>query len=167
MARDLSGMKKNPYKKKKKPKARYRTTENYDFLQYIRLVFKYATENYELTRPELEVLLYLYPKGTFTKTRYREYQKTVSMYQIKAFRDFVKEGWIRMWAPAKKGSVTKYCLTQKSRVLCSRLHKMCTGELDIPTSPRSNSLNKKKKRIHQYYLDEMIRMNSDKDTTSE
>lgn len=157
-------MKVNPYTKKKIPPTRYKNRTAYDFLQYIRVVFKWATENYDLSRPEIELLLYLYPKNGFTKKQFTNYQRLISIYQIKSFRKLTDEGWIRMFRPRKGKETALYVLTDKSKRLCSRMHRFCTGEAEIPTSPRSNALAREGgKRINNYYLDAIKQMNKDKD----
>lgn len=147
----------------KYPKPRYRAKLKYDFLQYTRIVFKWATENYNLRRPEIEMLLYLYPKGTFTQTEFTTFHKTIGMYQQKAFREIIAEGWILMWRPRRGHQSALYCLSDKAKRMCSRMHRICTGEEEIPTNPRANALaSNNDKRINGYYLDIIKKMNKDK-----
>lgn len=154
----------NYTKTRKKPKPRYRSKRDYDFLQYIRIVFKWATENYDLTRPELELLLYLYPMGTFTKYEFFQFTKTVSMYQNRLLDKFIDNGYIHIWRTKKGNESRLYALTNKAKTLCSRMHKFCTGEINMPESPRFNNLAKNDdKRINGYYMDIIKKMNKNRD----
>ena len=150
--------------KKKSPPVRYRTTREYDFLQYIRLVMKWATVNNDLLRGEVELLLYLYPMGTFSKKTFNEFHKTYGMYQMKTFSKMINEGWIVLWRPRKNNETALYALTNKAKTMCSKMHKFCTGELEIPESTvnalRKN--DKSKPRIYDYYMDAIIKMNKNR-----
>lgn len=183
----FGGMKKNPYveghktRKKKKlerrnqghydhsmtrklPKPRFRGRVNYDFLQYIRIVFKWAQEKYGLSRPQLELFLYLYPKGVFTKSEFLEFQTTIAMYQIKAFRDMLAEGWITMWRPKRGKESALYTLSYKAKTICNKMHKLCVGDEKMSEDPRHNPIAKKEeKTINAYYMNIIKKMNKDRE----
>ena len=148
------------------PPFRHRTSREYDFLQYIRLVMKWATTNNDLSRGEVEILLYLYTKGTFNKDTFSKYHRTFGMYQMKTFDKFLEQGWIKMWRPkTKKGEAALYVLTNKGKTLCSKMHKFCTGEMEIPET-KANVLSKnngENPRMYDYYFDAIKKMNRDRD----
>lgn len=148
----------------KKPKPRHRSTRDYDFLQYIRPVFKWATENSGLTRPQVELMLYLYPKGVFEKKDFFNYHKILGMYQSKTFDMFMKEGFIKVWRPKKKGQKALYSLTNKAKQICDKMHKFLTGEKEVPVNSRNNILAQDGgARINGYYMDVIKKMNKDRD----
>lgn len=157
-------MKVNPYKKNKKqvPLSRYQHRIKYDFLTYIRLVFKWCISNYDLTRPEVELLLFLYGKGTFSKKQFFDYHTTLSIYQIKGFKKLQKEGWIRKFRDRKGTESALYVLTTKGQRLCNRMHKFCSGEESIPTTSRSNKMVTSNKKIDSFYLEAIKKMNRDR-----
>lgn len=147
----------------KKPKPRHRSNRDYDFLQYIRPVFKWATENSGLTRPQMELILYLYPKGVFTKKDFYDYHKILGMYQIKTFDMMVKDGFIVTWRPKKRGQKALYSLTNKAKQICDKMHKFLTGEKEVPVNSRNNILAQDgRARIDGYYMDVIKRMNKDR-----
>lgn len=147
----------------KKPKPRHRSTRDYDFLQYVRPVFKWATENSELTRPQVELMLYLYPKGVFTKKDFYDFHKILGMYQIKTFQLFVKKGFMTTWRPKKKGQKALYTLTNKAKQICDKMHKFLTGEKEIPVNSRNNVLAREEGvRINGYYMDVIKKMNKNR-----
>jgi len=150
--------------RRKKPKPRHRSSRDYDFLQYIRPVFKWATENSGLTRPQVELLLYLYPKGVFPKSDFFNYHKILGMYQSKTFDMFMKEGFINVWRPKKKSQKALYCLTNKAKQICDKMHKFLTGEKEIPINSRNNVLAQDGgARINGYYMNIIKKMNKDRD----
>ena len=150
-------------KTRKKPVPRMRSERDYDFLQYIRIVFKWATSTTGLSRPEIEMLLYLYPKGAFTRGDFLTYHKTISMYQTKSLNKMIDEGWIYLWRPYKKNQRALFALTNKAKVICSKMHQFCTGDKSIPVKTRTNKLLKSDVRIDGYYMDIIMKMNKERE----
>ena len=152
--------------KTKDPKPRYRSRVDYDFLKYIRLVFKWAQENYNLNRPKIELMLFLYGTGAFSKKQFNDFHKVVGMYADKSLKNLIDEGWVTQWRPANryKKIHALYTLTQKAKIMCNKMHKYSCGIDEIPLTPDKNILVQKKeeKRINSYYLDAIKRMNKDK-----
>lgn len=149
--------------KKKKPLPRHRLTRDYDFLQYIRPVFRWATENYGLSRPYVELILFLYPKGVFTQNDFYNFHKILGIYQIKTFKMMLKEGFIVVWRPKKRGQKALYSLTNKAKQMCNKMHKFLTGEKEIPINSKNNILAQEgRPRIDKYYIDVIKSMNKDK-----
>jgi len=151
---------------KKQPTTRYNTKVDYDFLKYVRVVFKWATENHELTRPQIETLLYLYSLGAFSQRQFIDFHKIVAMYPMKSMKKYVEEGWISLWRPAipKEKIHRLYSLTQKGKKLCNDMHKFSMGLEPIPVKETANKLALKDsgKRINTYYMDMIKKMNKDK-----
>tara|TARA_R110000850_G_scaffold35475_1_gene94490 strand:- start:449 stop:1126 length:678 start_codon:yes stop_codon:yes gene_type:complete len=146
--------------RKKKPLPVFNSVRDYDFLQYIRVVFKWALSNHEnLNRGRLEMLLYLYPKGAFTYAQFHKYYKLIGMYQSKALIEFIKNGYIKVWRMPKKGEAKLYTLTEKGKKLCDDMHKYCTGEKKLPTDNSNRLTTDKSKRNNNYFMDMIIDMN--------
>lgn len=152
------------YNKTRKKKPVSRSSRDYDFLQYIRIVFRWAISYSNLTRGEVEALLYLYPKGTFKKSDFFAYQRTVSMYQARALDKFVEEGWLYLYRPRKGNKqMALYAMTSKGKIMCSKMHQFLTGEKDIPIKTKTNPLIKSDKRIDGYYMDMIVKMNKERE----
>lgn len=149
---------------KKLPLPRYRSRIEYDFLKYIRVVFKWALENHpDMTRPKLEFLLYLYGLGAFSKKQFDEYHKLVGLYSIRTFQEMIDEGWITVWRTRNKKEHALYVLTQKAKILCNKMHKYCCGVEEMPTTSKLNKMaSEGTTRINGYYLDIIKKMNKDK-----
>lgn len=144
-----------------KPKDLYRTNREYNFLQYIRPVFKWAVSNTGLPRPRVEMLLYLYSKGTFTKTEFYNYHKIVGIHQLKTFDEFINNGYMTVWRDKKKGRSALYSLTNKAKIMCAKMHKMLVGDMDIP-SIKNNDPSKPEARINGYYMDVIKKINKER-----
>lgn len=140
--------------RKKKPLPQYNSVRDYDFLQYIRVVFKWALQNNpDLNKGRLEMLLYLYPKGAFTYGQFHKYYKLIGLYQNKALAEFIEQGYIKVWRIPKRGESKLYALTGKTKELCDTMHKYCTGDEKIPLDESNDLTVDKTKRINNYYVD--------------
>ena len=146
--------------KRPKPKPQHSSVRDYDFLQYIRVVYKWALqENPELSRGQLEMLLYLYPKGAFTYGQFHKYHKLVGLYQRRALDYLIDKGYLKVW---KVRSPKLYTLTEKAKTLCDTMHKYCTGDKKVPMGEDSALVVDKATRINNYYLDMIADMNKRK-----
>lgn len=150
--------------KTKKPAPRYRSRVDYDFLKYIRVVFKWATDNYpELSKPEIELLLYLYGTGAFSKKQFNDYHKLLGLYSIKTLKKFEEGGWIKLWRNRKGREHALYTLTHKAKLMCNKMHRYSCGVEEIPDNPVGNQMMRADApRINNYYMDIIKRMNKDK-----
>lgn len=152
--------------KKPKPRPQHNSVRDYDFLQYIRIVYKWALQHHpDLNRGNLEMLLYLYPKGAFTYSQFHKYYKTIGLYQRKMLKRFMDDGYIKVWRVPKRGESKLYSLTDKSKKLCDMMHKYCTGDEKLPMDERNNLVTDKSKRINNYYVDMIKDMNKRKKAT--
>ncbi len=164
--KDVGTEKENVYKRvTKKPNARYRSRIDYDFLMYIRVVFKWAVDNSGLTRPNIELLLYLYGLGAFSKKQFHDFHKLIGMYQDKKLQDLIDQGWIKIYRVKKGREHGLYVLTQKGKRLCNSMHKYSAGLEEIPTIVQRNKmLRDDAPRVNTYYMDIIKRMNKNKAT---
>lgn len=151
-------------KVRKKPVPRRYSTVEYDFLKYIHLVFKWATVNYpDLSRRDIEILLYFYAEGVFTKSKFAHYYKPMGLYQSRKLRELINKGYISMWRPRMGKNPRLYELTTKAKKLCNKLHRFCCGVEEMSINPKHNELAKKDKpQSYGYYLDIVKDMNKDK-----
>ena len=151
-------------KKERKVPNRGRVTVKYDFLKYIRVVLKWATANSDLTRPQIELMLYLYCEGVFSKRQYHDYHKIIGMYEQKTLDILTEKGWVTLFKPANKDTKEPdlYTLTHSSKKFCAKIHRLCCGVEEIPTEARHNKLAEKGgKRIDDYYMHMIKKMNGD------
>ena len=154
----------NKYKLKKPPK--YKSRIEYDFLRYIKIIFRWATDNHpELSRSDVEILLYLYGMGAFSRKQFKDFHDLFAFSRkARSFTRFVKDGWIRLWRPrVSKEEVALYILTTKATYLCSRMHKYACGDLEIPENYNANKMYATNKpKINQLYTKMLERMNKER-----
>lgn len=149
--------------KKKRPLPQHNSVRDYDFLQYIRVVFKWALKNHpELNRTKLEMLLYLYPRGAFTYSKFHIYYKTIGLYQSKALAEFIEDGYIKVWQKKSGNKARLFALTTKAKDLCDEMHKYCTGDLKMSLEEDNAIIADKETRINQYYANMIKDMNKRK-----
>ena len=162
--KDIGTEKENMYKREtKKPNARFRSRIDYDFLMYIRVVFKWAVENSGLTRPNLELLLYLYGLGAFSKKQFHDFHKLIGLYQDKKLKDLIEAGWVKIYRTKKGREHALYTLTAKGKRLCNSMHKYAAGLEEIPViANRNKMLRDDAPRVNNYYMDIIKRMNKNK-----
>tara|TARA_R110000796_G_scaffold59371_4_gene136853 strand:- start:29587 stop:30276 length:690 start_codon:yes stop_codon:yes gene_type:complete len=151
---------------KKTPLPQYNSVRDYDFLQYIRIVFRWALKTHkDLNRGALETLLFLYPKGAFTYTEFHIYYKTIGMYQSHVLAEFIENGWVKVWKKRTGRSPKLYALTDKSKRLCDDIHKYCVGDKKMSEESDNPIVSDKDVRINTYYVDMIKKMNKRKAPT--
>ncbi len=156
-------VKNNVKTKVKRPLPQYNSVRDFDFLQYIRIVFKWAVKSHpSLNRAKIEMLLYLYPKGAFTYSQFHTYYKTIGIYQSKALTEFVKEGYIYVWKNRTGRSPKLYALTTKTKDLCNNMHKYCAGVEELPVDITNPLVADKEVRINRYFVNMIKDMNKRK-----
>jgi len=155
----------NNYKtSRKKPLRRYRSRIEYDFLKYIKVVFKWANDNYpDLTRPQIELILYLYSLGAFSKRQFSDFHKIIGLYQQRTLNYFIKKGYVMLWRERNSKSPALYVVTQKGKTMCNKMHRYCCGVEEMPETKELNNMMKDDApRINGYYMDIVKKMNKDK-----
>lgn len=130
----------------------------YNFLQYTRLIFQWATKKTGLDRDHLELLLYLQPIGVFNEFQIESMCRTVNMHHKKPFNKLLKGNFIKIWREEKKDQPALYTLTQQSSLVCTLIHKMVIGEEQVPGAV----FREKKKASNKYYLDLIKEMEAKK-----
>lgn len=147
-------------KKNLRPVERYRSQAPYTFLQYIRIINKWAEEFSGLDMSRIELILYLYPIGVFNREEFLLMKKVIDINKRNILKELIDSGWIKIWR--KRNSRQKqralYSLSAKGIDLCSRMHKMCLGDIPIPETFR-NPLTSKKSAKNKYYMEVIKSMN--------
>lgn len=157
----FSGMKnrvrvKKTYKKKPVYISR---DKKYNFLKYWRVVRYYITKKYDLTSPELEMLLFLYDEDVFTKQKYNEFS-SIMKWDKNRFQQMIERGHIRMWRNGKGKVAHLYELTQKSKLICNYTYKKLMQEEPISENPYQNTIFKGESYSDKMYRRMIKKMNS-------
>jgi len=145
---------------KKAPLPQHTSVRDYDFLQYIRIVFRWALKSHsDLNKGYIETLLYLYPKGAFSYTEFHTYYKIIGMFQSKALTELREKGYIKVWKNRMGNQPRLFTLTDKAKGLCDDMHKYCVGAKKMPTGADNAILADMDVRINKYYSDMIKKMN--------
>jgi len=139
-------------KTRNKPVPTHRSSRDYDFLKYSRIVYKWAVANSGLSRGEVDLLLYLYPEGAFSYSKFHKFHKVLSMFQNKTLQKLLDESWIKVWREKTSKQTKLYVLTNKAKTMCDNMHKYLLGEKEIPMDNRNKLVTDKSTRINDYYM---------------
>mgnify|MGYP000187968627 FL=1 len=133
-----------------------------NLFKYYRLVRKWACKTYNLTDADLELLVYLDCKKQFTRNDFIDGAYTYSWDKARWER-LRREGWIDIWR-ARNRTTMKYNIyqvSQKGKLLISRMYNILLGNEDLPTSSRSKFYNNKTytDRVFNKAIDDMTKDN--------
>ncbi|MDB9874040.1 hypothetical protein OAC97_02135 [Flavobacteriaceae bacterium] len=109
-----------------------------DFLKYWRVARNFMRVRYNLSDPDLDMLLFLYSEEYFTRDTYKEYAKLFS-WQTNRFYRLIDEGWIENHQKKQKLTKALYGTTYKTTRVIGSLYKKLNGE-PYPESYQSNPL---------------------------
>lgn len=127
---------------KKKKVQIYRSSVEMQFLQFLPLARGWAlSEHPKLKSDDLDILLHINPIGIFGTRDYKAFSKYLKPLTKHRIDRLISEGWISVWRKKRGNMPALYCVSQKGKLLCASLHKMCLGEKAIPeakkTAPRT------------------------------
>jgi len=109
-------------KQKKTPTYQARPREH-NFLKYWRVVKYYIKTKYEISEPEIEMLLFLYDESVFSKKSFNQFSKTMS-WDKNRFKKMMDDGYIKIWRERRETQRSSlYELTIKSKRICNHLYK--------------------------------------------
>lgn len=130
--------------------------------KYYRLVRKWACKTYNLTDADLELLIYLDCKKQFTRNDFIDGAYTYSWDKARWER-LRREGWIDVWRERNRTTMkfSIYQVSQKGKLLITRIYNILLGQEDLPTSSRSKFYNNKTytDRVFNKAIDDMIKDN--------
>ena len=133
-------VRRNPLTKQQKVKL---SSQEYTFLQFHHIIWKWALSNNGLSNSELSALLYISPLVTFSMQDFFDAQEEMGNTSPNIFFGLKKKNFIGTFS--KVGRTTYYTLTTKGNTLVNRMHKMYMLEEEIPTSSRRNVIGRSKK----------------------
>lgn len=125
-----------------------RPEPKYDYMKYYRVIRKYIMIQYELSEPDLEMLMYLYSEKLFNYYKFVEYANTYG-WDRKRFKRFVDDGFIHMWRDKTRNEYRLYELTQKARYIMTKMYKHLNYEEEISETPNKNKVFKKTMYSHK------------------
>lgn len=152
-------VRRNPLKKQKEVKDKVKlSTAEYTFLQFHYIIWKWATTNNNITNPELNILLYIFPLISFSLKDFQNSQKELGNNSPNIFFSLRDKGFIVKWGAI--GRKTYYVLSTKAVSLINRMHKMYMLEEPIPTSPRRNVIARKRDKKSEQLVEIFKKFNN-------
>ena len=147
--------------KKRKNKIKYQPNhKKYNFLKYWRVVKYYIKNKYELSEPELEMLLFLYDEDLFSRETFNEFASTMS-WDKRRFSEMKKRGYIKVWRERKQTQrSTLYELTFAAKRICDHTYKKLMREEIISENPYRNTIFKGASYTDKIYKNIIKSMNS-------
>ena len=131
-----------------------------DFLKYYRLVSRWACTNYDLGVADLELLFYLDPIKYFTIEDFKEGTLYYSWDKERFYR-LQRNGWIEKIhkGVGRRGDHNKYKVSQKGKLLITKIYRILIGKEDIPSSARRNKVMQRKTYIDKVYSQAIKKFN--------
>lgn len=116
--------------------------DNRDYMKYWKVVRAYILQKYELTTPDLDLLLYLYSEGKFKRKDFDRIGKLVS-FTAGSIAAMKKKGLIVTYRSPYKGYNTVFDLSRKGKLAVNKLYNLLEGKEIMSMSPTLNKYMKK------------------------
>lgn len=110
-----------------------------DYLKYWKVVRQWARSYYKLSIAEIEMLLFLYSEGPFTRGQFEEYNEIMS-WDKKRFHNLLGNGWIIKWRERKGREATLYGLSFSGKRVCASIYKKLNKEEMVSEHRRKNPI---------------------------
>ena len=119
-----------------------RTVPKTDYLKHFRTIRYDIKRRWGLELPDLELLLFLYSEGLFTRKEFKEMTQTYSWSKTR-FEKLRHAGWIHMWRPHRGREAALYEVTEKTRRVIDTFYKRLAYQMRISEEPTRNPIFKK------------------------
>lgn len=114
------------------------SADSYTYLQYLPLIYKWATKSKGITRSELETLIYLKPIMVFRYYEFKAALKQLGYTSNSMFFKLKKHGWIKVYSINEKYKY--YSLSSKASRLVTQIYTLTLLETPLPLDFRCNAL---------------------------
>ena len=136
--------------------------KNLNVLKHYRIIRKWASKNNDLREADLELLIYLDCIDLFTK---KDFELGVYSYSWdnRRWSRLLNSDWIKVWRTRNRTTqkYNIYKVSFKGKQLISRIYRIMLGEEDLPTSPRRNSIIKRKTYMDKVLTKAIYEVNKD------
>jgi len=123
-----------------------------NWLKYFRVVRYYVCKKHDVSLPDLEMLLFLYSEGLFTRSDFSEFEEIMS-WDVKRFERLRNNKWIIMWRPAKGSEPALYEVSLRCKQMIISMYKKLSGEEFISENKYLNPIFSK----DASYMDKVYR----------
>jgi hypothetical protein len=131
-----------------------------DYLKYYKVIRQYYKAKHKISQAELDVLIFMYSEGYFTRERFDEFNRILT-WNRERFQKLLDDGWFEIFRKKGRGTAVIYQMSEKGKLLIADLYRKLNGE-DIPVQKCNNPifLKRKAKYSEKVYKDMIIEMNS-------
>ena len=129
-----------------------------DYLKYWKVVKHWARAYYNLKTADIEMMLFLYSEGLFTRKQFEEFNEIMSWDKMR-FQKLLKDKWIIIWRERIGKQSKLYELGFKGKRVVASIYKKLNMEETISESPYRNPIfknnTKYSNKIHRKIIKEM------------
>jgi len=126
-----------------------------EHMKYWRVIRHYFQRKYSLNISELELFLFLYSEGYFTRKVFNEFAFLYT-WDRSIFADLTSRGFISTFTKDKKREV--YCLSRRGIYIVKQIYKVLDGEMILP---QEDECDPSKGYVANKYRKMIIRMNNE------
>ena len=136
---------------------------DYNFLKYWRVVRYWAKRKYEISEPDLEIILYLYDIDLFTRGQFRKFEGLLSWDKTR-FNQLRDKGYIVQWREDKTRRQAKlYTLSVSAKRMVATIYKKLLQEEHIPENRHNNPIFSGSDYTDKVYRAAIRRMNKERE----
>lgn len=128
---------------------------DYNLLENMYVVRKFVQKKFNIELRDLEILLYLFPKGFFS---HRDYKNFPLSYTHRRINSVIKKGFVRIFTEGANYEKHTYTLTKSAKHMVIVFYKYLSGELSIPITSENNPLVRKDISSHQQKIINMFKL---------
>lgn len=119
---------------------------DFNLLENQYVVRKYFQKKFNINLQELEILLYLFPKGYFSHADYKAFPLNFTYRQIVSM---MKKGHVKIFHEGRNKDHHIYTLTKSAKHRIMVYYQLLSGELEIPTISENNPMIRKDATAHE------------------
>lgn len=134
-----------------------------NFMKYWRIVKYWAKRKYDISESELEVLLFLYDEGLFTRRQFRNFTSLLS-WDKDRLNKFIQRGYVILWREHKgyKQRAKLFTLSVTAKRICNSIYKKLLQIEKIPENSINNPIFKGNNSTDKIYRRLIKQMNEKK-----
>lgn len=110
-----------------------------DYLKYIRIVRYWACKYYNVTLPNLEILLFLYSEGLFTENYFTDFTKLCG-FKMDRFTTLRKDGWVVIFRDQTPNELAIYEVSKKTKSMIRTIYRKLNGIEPISEHSSNNPI---------------------------
>jgi len=129
-----------------------------NYLKYWRVIRQYYKSKYDLTQADIDILLFMYSEGYFTKKKFDEYDRLIT-WDRQRFGSMIRRGLFEIFRLHRGNKPTIFQMTDHAKLIVQDIYRKLNGE-EIPMTVSNNPMLKRKAKFSEkVYIDMILEMN--------